>query len=335
MTPDGSPATGGSRLARFGPVLLLAVLLLWGSEVLVWTNPPGREPLDWPLMLLGYGVVAALLLDWLVRYRVRDLFGALLLAGGYSLIASLTLNPESLLADLPRTLVTRIMGAHALLALEMIGLFLALTGGLPHTQRRRLLAGSVIVGLAWGIWVRWFPADMGYPAVSLETMLLYGGGCAAVIAALAAALPRWTANLTPDELRLPRRGVIITLLVVIGIAAWRALDGTLPLDALWLVLPVLALCWVILWFRGRARGRTLLDNSLPAQPPAWRWLLTAAALFFGAAVVGYGLPLVQVGEFNQLTLIGVGFTAYGLAWLPTVSLVLGVQAYLRQFQATQ
>lgn len=322
-----------SLRARLAPVLLLAVLLAWGSEVLVWTNPPGRELLDWPLMLLEYSVVAALLLDVLMRYRVRDLFGALLVSGLYSLIASLTLNPESLLAELPRTLVTRIMGAHALLALEMIGLFLALTGGLAPGARRRVMVGSVIVGLAWGVWVRWFPADAGYPPASLTTMLLYGAAFMMVIALLLARLPRWTAALTPDDLRLSRRGWLIACLLLIGLAGWRGLAGELPLDALWLVLPVLALCWVILWFRGRARGYTLLDGRIPSQPVAWGSFVAAAALFFGVAIMGYQLPLIQVGEFTQLTLIGVGFTAYGLAWLPTVSLVLGVQAYLRQFQA--
>jgi hypothetical protein len=311
------------------------VLLMFGSDVLVWTNPPGREPLDWPLMLVGYLAVAAILLDLIVRYRVHDLFGVLLLSGVYSLTASLTLNPESMLSDLPRTLVTRIMGAHALLAVEMIGLFLVLTGGQKRHLLRLLLVGSAIVGLAWGIWARWFPDDAGYPSVSLEAMLVYGAVFVSILAALAAILPAQTAPLTPDHLRLSRRGWALALLVLAALAVFRALDGNIPSSALLMVLPVLALCLVIIWFRGRKRGQTLLDGHIPAAPPAWRWLIAAAGLFFGAAVLGYSLPRIPSDEFNQLRLIGIGFTAYGLAWLPTVSLVLGVRAYLRQMQANR
>lgn len=318
--------------ARLSVTLLLAVLLAFGSEVLVWTNPPGREPLDWPLMLVEYVAVAAVLLDLLVRYRVRDLFGALLLTGVYSLLASLTLNPEAMLADLPRTLVTRIMGAHALLALEMFGLFLALTDGLRPGVGRLLLTGGAVVGLAWGMWVRWFPEDAGYPPVSLPLMLAYGAAFVALLAALLAVLPRLGA-MTPEDLRLSRRGWLLVVLALAGLAVIREVRGDIPPDALLMVLPLLALCLVILWFRGRARGRTLLDGHVPPSPLPWGWFIAAAAVFFSAAVIGYNLPLIQVGEFTQLTLIGVGFTAYGLAWLPTVSLVLGVQAYLRQMQA--
>lgn len=312
--------------------LILAVLLAFGSEVLVWTNPPGRELLDWPLLLAAYIALAAVLLGLTIRYRVRDLFGALLLSGVYSLLASLTINPEAMLLDLPRTLVTRIMGAHALLSLEMFGLFLALTGSHQPRTRRLLLLGSAVVGLAWGIWVRWFPESTGYPPVSLSLMLAYGVVFTGIIALLRALLPRLS-SVTLDDLRLPRRGWLLAALVLVALAIYRAVQGDISPDALLMVLPLLALCLLILWFRGRARGRTLLDGHVPPLPLPWLWFGGAVIVFLGTAMLGYSLPLVQVGEFTQLTLIGVGFTAYGLAWLPTVSLVLGVRAYLRQIQA--
>ncbi len=71
----------------FGPgvYILLALLLMFGSEILVWTNPPGRPLLQWLLLIPGYLALSAVLLDFTVRYRVRDVFGALLLTGVYSL----------------------------------------------------------------------------------------------------------------------------------------------------------------------------------------------------------------------------------------------------------
>ncbi|MBC7814832.1 MAG: hypothetical protein H7175_26985, partial [Burkholderiales bacterium] len=61
--------------------LSLAVLLAFGSDVLVWTNPTGRPILEWALLLVGYLGLSAVLLDVLVRYSVRDIFGVMLLAG--------------------------------------------------------------------------------------------------------------------------------------------------------------------------------------------------------------------------------------------------------------
>src|SRR5689334_22084263 len=150
--------------------VLLALVLMFGSEILVWTNPPGRPIWEWLLLIPGYLALSAVLLDFIVRYRVRDLFGALLLTGIYSLASALVLNPTSTLNDLPRTLFTRVMGAHGLIAAEMIGLFLALTSG-GQQSRRNLLSGCVVVGLAWGIWVKTWPVEESFGAVSLVTML--------------------------------------------------------------------------------------------------------------------------------------------------------------------
>src|SRR5690606_33134661 len=92
---------------------------------------------------------------------------------------------------------------------------------------------------------------------------------------------------------------------------------------------LLLVCWGILWFRERARGESLLDGHVPLRPIS-RTMALAALLLFLAAVAAYHLPLIEVAGINHLSFIGVGFTAYGLAWLPTVSLVLGARAYSRQ-----
>jgi len=314
--------------------LLLAALLLFGAEILVWVNPPGRMLGDWLLLVPGYILLAAVLLDCMMRYRVRDLFGALVLAGLYSLLAALVLNPGYAFFEMPRTFLTRVMGAHALLGAEMIGLFLALTGG-GRRVRRLLLVGCVVVGLAWGIWVRWWPVDEGLPMVDLTTMLVYGAGGLAVIGGLLALVPARTAGLTPDDLRLSRLGWGVVFLLLVGLFVLRLLMGSIDLGGLILSAILLAVCWAILWFRERAKGDSLLDGHVPPRPPSLRTLLPALILFAATGIVAYNLPLIQVEQANQLTLIGVGFTAYGLAWLPTVSLVLGARAYGRQINQSR
>ncbi len=312
--------------------LAFGLLLLWGSEVLLWTDPPGRPPLEWPLLAAGYGLLAALLLDLAARFRVGDLFSPLLLGGVYSLGASLAVNPASMYSDLPLTLLTRVLGAHALMGVEMFGLLLALAGG--GRGGRWLLVGAAIIGVSWGVWVRWFPMlnEPSYGAVELPAALIWAAaGLAAALAALWAAGRRGTA-LIVDDLRLSRSGWGVVLLGLLGLAAVRALRQELPPAALPIAAPLLALLAVIFWFRGRSAGRALLDERVPPRLPPALTLGAALALFFALAAVGYHLPLLEIGPFNLLTLIGVAFTAYGLTWLPTVSLVLGARAYLRQAQ---
>lgn len=330
-----------NRYAVVGAYMLLALLLMFGSEILVWTNPVGRPVLEWLLLIPGYVALSAILLDFTVRYRVRDLFGVLLLTGIYSLASAVVLNPASTLNDLPRTLVTRVMGAHGLITAEMIGLFLALTGGGKQT-RRNLLIGCAIVGLAWGIWVKNWPIEEGFGAVSLPVMLAFGGGGIVLIELyLYVVLPRLrsaahnvpTSDTVDDiltSLCLTRQGWMITGGVLIVLLIVRLIQGQVIGAGLILCPLLLVLCWGILWFRGRKRGDTLLDQRIPIRTLALPYLLLGAALFLGVGIFAYNLPDIKLGTITPFTLIGLGFTAYGLAWLPTLSLVLGVQGYLRQ-----
>ena len=51
-----------------------------------------------------------------------------------------------------------------------------------------------------------------------------------------------------------------------------------------------------------------------------------------AGAVGYSLPRGEVAS-DPLALISALFTAYGLIWLPAVSIVLGARAFSRQARA--
>jgi hypothetical protein len=324
------------RYPAFITRLLLAALLLFGAEVLVWNNPTGKSAVDWALALPGYLVLSIVLLDFIVRYRVRDLFGVLVLAGIYSLSAALIISPQSSFVDMPRTLVTRVMGAYALLATEMIGVFLALTGGSQGRAQRFLLIGCGIVGLAWGFWVKGWPLDAGYADVSLATMLVYG----LVGLALIGVIGRYAAAVSPDEmtieaLRLSRPGWGAMVIAAGTLLVIRLVRGEIETSALILTGLLLVLSWGIIWFRGRTKGPTLLDGRVPVRFPALLSFLTAAVVFMATGIFTYNLPAINVGVVTPVTVIGLGFTAYGLAWLPTVSLVLGARAYLRQFRARQ
>jgi hypothetical protein len=89
-----------------------------------------------------------------------------------------------------------------------------------------------------------------------------------------------------------------------------------------LVLPtLLGFCLLLLWFQRREEGRTLLDTPFRFEAAA----LPAAGVFLAAGGIGYSLDFLAA--FSPL--LAGGFAAFGLVWLPTVSLVLGVRSYRR------
>jgi hypothetical protein len=320
----------GTPLAAVRLRLLLAVVMGFGSEILLWPNPLERPPLDWLLLIVGGALLAVVTLDLLARYQVHDLFGVLVVAGVYGLLLGMVVNPQFALVDVPRTFLTRVLGMYSLMGAQMIGLFLALTSG--GRCYRGLLTGTVILGLSWGIWVRWFPVlnEPPAPAVSLPLMLLAGAvGAALVLLALWAA----RASAAPVHgLQLGRRDWLVVGGGLLVLLAYQVSQSRVPLD--WLLVAGLLLggCWLILWFRLRERPFILLDAALPVRPlPAGR--LAGILVLFGAlAVTAYNIPLIEVEGINQQTLIALGFTAYGLAWLPTVALVLGARTYIHQIQ---
>lgn len=283
-------------------------MLAFGSEILLWTHPAGRTLPDWVILAAGYLALSAVLLDLAVRYRVRDLFGLMTLAGIYGLAAGLLLNPQTALVDVPRTLITRVMGAHTLVGLAMMAVFLK---GADFHRFALVIVGAV--GLGWGIWVRWLPALVDAPETPLMTMMLYGVGAFILVTTLF-----WfnRAGSYSSRLSWLEGGIAAAVLAAIFITRLNAVDSL----SMIVIAVLIAFCVMLLWFQKREKGATLL-----AQLPVGRVPVTAALLFLAAGAAGYSLPFSADGE--QLALMVGLFTAFGLVWLPTVSLVMGVRAY--------
>jgi hypothetical protein len=305
--------------------------LAFASEILVWVNPPARSLLDWALLVPSYLALSALLLEIAARYRLRDAYGLLMLAGVYGMLNGLILNPASALVDVPRTLITRAMGAHGLAGLVALALFFGLAGGLR--ARRTLVAAlalAVVVGAGWGTWAHWSPVEFGgLPPSAPETLLLGGGIGIALMAAAWAAARR----VPPGNLRLSPRGWALTLLVLGGLLLLHLLRGEIDPLSLVIIVTLSAFSVIIIWFQMRKKGATLLDGLADA-PASWGAFGLLVAGFGLAASVGYSLPRVETSATaDPLALIGALFTAYGLIWLPAVSIVLGARAFARQARA--
>jgi hypothetical protein len=318
-----------SKTAVWSLRVLMAAALFFGSEILLWTDPAGRAPVEGLLIVPAYLMTGAVLLDLIARYRVRDLFGIMTIAGIYGLINGLLINPDTTLFDIPRTLVTRVTGAHTLLGLEMLLLFLALTGGNRRHARWLLLISAGVIGLAWGTWVRWSPLQTGvvYDAVALPVML--GIGIAGIFLILLTA----RVSQTPANILLNGREWGLVAFLSSALLLFRIAQGFVSLPALVLVVVILALCFAMLWFRRGTKLQPLIMPHMEVHPLPLVWIILAVAIFLWTGVFAYHLPLIGTVEFNQLTFIVYGFTLYGLGWLPAVSALLGLRAYMRQIQA--
>ncbi len=311
--------------------LLLAALLGFASEVLLWTSPTTRPIFDWGLLALGYLALSSLLLELAARFRLRDVFGLLALAGIYGMLNGLILNPDSALIDVPRTLITRAMGAHAATGLIALALFLLLTrGGLRSRMTAIAALGlTLIVGVGWGAWARWSPVEFaGLDASTPESLALVACISMALIALTLAAARRVSA---PVDLRLDARGWAFTLIVLIGLLVIHLAQGAIDPLSLAIIVTLTIFSIMICWFQQRKKGMTLLD-PVGSEPPSWAPVLLLIIVFAAAGVVGFSLPRGELSR-DPLALIGALFTAYGLIWLPAVSIVLGARAFSRQARA--
>lgn len=317
--------------------VLLGALLLFGSEGVVWTTAHTFTPLDWAWRALAYALLAGVLLDLAVRYRVRDLYDSMALLALYGLLASVFITPDVSLVEFPRTLLTRTLGGHSLTGIILWGVFGAmLHAGTPKT--RLLLVGGVFwLGFFWGVWLRWMPVfgDI-FPALPLQAHALPLLGMLAFVGAAWACVRRFPPA-SPEAFKLAPltwllvgvAGTLAFLAHAIATPTYYSLGTLLP------TIGVGVVAWAVLWFRRAEKVTILLAGCAPPRPLRTGWLGVAVGAFVLATALAYGLPLIQLGTFNQLWLMEMGFGAVGALWFPFLAgavAIEGVDAQMRRHE---
>ena len=317
----------GVWLAR----LLLAMCLAFFSEIFLWSDVD-RPLWHWLPVALGYLAAAALLLGLIVRFAVRDIFGLLMVAGVYAALAGLVLNPAVSLTLMPDTLVTRVMGAQFVAGALALGLFLVLMrGGWPGRAGVLTAAG---LGAIWGGWVRGYPLITGQPEAVPQTvtLVLVGLLAALSIAGLRVWLGRLAQKIDAEQLRLrsTELGGVVAILVALAVL-WIQL-GFVPTAAITPLVLIITYCLAALWFQESLQADSLLhaQTGLPAVSVRWMSLGLALMAFLLTGALVFQLPAPSNDEFGVLSLMTAFYGFLGIAWLPAVSVVLGVQAYRRQ-----
>lgn len=313
--------------------LLLAALLAFCSEVVVFTALTRQSVVELGLAALGYVALSALLLDTAARFRLRDAFGLLALAGSYGMLNGLLINPATTLSDVPRTLITRGMGAHAVAGLLALALLLVIGRGGLWSRRKLIimLVLALVTGFGWGAWAKWWRFVVGTGAISelIDLIIPAAGGFALIAAALVLANRRRSE--TPVDMRLNPAGWAFTLIILGGLLIIRLVRGEVDILSLSMIVTLAVFSVMILWFQQRKKGAILLDG-LGAGATHWLGIAALMMAFVAAGIAGYGLPRGDTAG-DPIAIISAVFTAYGLIWLPAISIVLGARAFSRRARA--
>ncbi|MCU0464358.1 MAG: hypothetical protein MUF38_07285 [Anaerolineae bacterium] len=320
-----------TALQRIVPRLLLAALLGFATEGLMWAWPTDRGAVDWALIVAGLIASALVILDIFARWRVRDLYGVAAAGGLFALTYSVLFNPSVTLRELPLSLLTDVMGGHSLISMGVLLLFFVIVGTVRLWAWLGVPLGALI-GLCWGIWLRGAPTLGGWDAYPLpaDGILILGGAALVVILILS-----WlTARLAPiplGALTMNAYEMLIAGGVVIA-ALYRQFDGGAIDVPTYATLSGLAtICAAMLWYRKESYFTWLPTPWTPR--PAWLALLATGAAFLSAATVGYGLPPTPDGTLAPFDIIRLSFALFGLIWLPGVVLLIGVKAIVRDIQS--
>jgi hypothetical protein len=318
-----------STMAVWFTRLAFAALLAFGSEIVLWNSPQRRDALDVLLLVAGYVALATLLLDFAVRYSVRTIFGVLLLAGVYGLVNALALNPVTILGEGAPNVAARALGGHTLIGMAMFA-FLFWTAG--YGRGAWIVMAALLAGIVCGLLTdaAFTMPDTGGHIFALMTGTLLTLSLGSILARAALRIPVESGR--ADSLRLGDIEMTIVIAVLLGLAALRFSRGE-GSNWLWLFAVVLlALCWATLWFGKRDKPINylmLLDTSRLRRSVT---LNIATSLFLLTGITVSWLPRVINGVDLPLAL-GTAFTAFGLVWLPTLALVLGGRAILREVRS--
>lgn len=315
------------RLHGWRVRLIFGALLLVFSELVIWQTPTQFDALEWAGLALLYLALAAAALDLIERVHAHDVFSLLLIAGLYGL-ANATLISHITTRDLPISLLVRPLAAQPLAFLGAVAALRLLLSGRPSGPLQFLAA--LAAGALWGIWVRWLPvvSDEPVPAVDLDTALAVTGiGLGAC--ALLSLLLRPGAPGTAHGWRLGPVEWAIVLAVVLAALALGLSGGAIDRGGVGIVVALMVFMAVIVQVTLAMRPRrSLLDAITPPRAPNLPAWLVLVVPFLLAGWVGYSLPGSGDNSAQSDLLFGM-LTGFGLVWLPGVSMVVGVRAFIQ------
>ncbi len=294
----------------------------------MWQNPPSHSLLEWAVRAIEYTALAAILIDVTVRFQAHEIAALLLVGGLYGLVCA-TIVTHNALESLPLTLIVRAMGLQTGAGLYGLLFFLIVMRGRQVEPRE--IGGAVAIGLAWGIWIKWYPVQpsVAWGDVPIETATLYFVAAFVIIGLLIVLVgPRFRV-VREQELQLLWWEWIITgAPLAIGLIAGMLDVTVIPVLPLVLIIAISGFVIGALMLQKFGFEPSIMSQVLITVPNGQNYIILALA-FLVAGTLGATL----IGS-NPTSLIGaglyIGIAAIGSLWLPAVSALVGLRAYRRE-----
>ncbi|MHB8624692.1 MAG: hypothetical protein ACYDBJ_06400 [Aggregatilineales bacterium] len=316
-----------ARWRQWSLRLIFSALLMTFSEIIMWENPVAHTPQEWVGRAVLYFALGSVLIDLTVRFQAREIAVLAMVSGLYGLLSGVLVTRDAL-SSLPLSLIVHALGLQTGAGLYALLFFLLVMRGRQPRPLEIGLAGAV--GVLWGIWVKWYPAQpsVGWGVMTIETATLYLIAGAVLTGALLLWVGRSFQVVREEELQLnPVEWVIVVVPLAIAFVAGLLTPGVIPIGALLIVIGIGAVMVVALLLQKVKFEPSVLAEILFSAPnPSTFVILGVVFLVAGtisAAIIGDDRNSI----IGAAAYIAVG--AVGLLWLPAASALIGLRAYQR------
>lgn len=302
------------RLSIWGVRLVFGALLLTLSELVMWQNPMQRPWYDWPVLLVLYTALGAAMLDVVVRFQVYTPAALGLVSGLYGLISSCIITPTAL-ENVPIGLLVHGLGLQTAAGFFGLMIFVIVMRG--HQVNVLHIAAAIAVGVAWGIWIHWYPLqkDVVWGLVELDVAQRYlVVGMIAVGVLLTMLMPRFSA-FREMQFGLYWWEMILCFVPLFLALMFGMLQDRIPFVPLLLPLAIGAFCvWALNYQKEKVGFEpSVLGRLTFAAPNLVTYVVLAMCMVLGGTL-SYGLVTdakSPIGLLLYFFVIGFGF-----GWLP-------------------
>jgi len=316
------------RLVLWGLRLILGAMLLAISEIVMWQNPPAHSLLEWATRAVLYVALAAILIDVTVRFQAHEIAALGLVCGLYGLVCG-TIVTHNALNALPISLIVRALGLQTGAAFYGLIFFISVMRGRQVEPRE--IAGAAAIGLLWGIWIKWYPAQaaVGWGSVTIESATLYIVGAFVIIGALIILIaPRFRVIRETDLQLLWWEWILVGIPLFIALLVGMSDENVIPALPFALVTVIAGFVIGGLFLQKHGFEPSLMAEVTITAPNAQTYVILFATFLIagviGAAIIGNNVDsIIGAGAY---VLVG----AIGALWLPVAFALVGLRAYRRE-----